>query len=537
VSARGFNTNPANKLLVLIDGRTVYSPLFSGTFWDSQELILADIDRIEVIRGPGGSMWGANAVNGVINVIMKDAAETRGTLAVLSTGTDENVIGQIRHGGRLGASGSYRVYGKYRNRGSQLLVSGADADDPVQMGLAGVRLQSSDDAASRWVLQGDVYRGTQGFPDRPDGDTAGGSIMGRWARRFSSTSEFQLQSSVDRTYRKVPLQFEETRDSFDVDLQHTATIGRRHRVIAGAEFSVTHGNDVGVAGFFFEPEARTSALFGFFAQDEIALKPQRLYLTLGSKFERNDFTGFEAQPTARLRWTLAQTQMLWGAVSRAVRLPTRFDTDLRIIHPPTRTLLITGSEDFKPEEVVAYEAGYRVRPHPRVALDIAGFTNRYDNLRSTELKGALVVLENRLNALTSGIEIAGTVQPAAPWRLHASYAYLHKDLTFDAGSLDVYRGTVEGNDPSHLFAVQSYVDLPAGFAFDTVYKRTGPRPAPVVGAHDELNLRLGWAVRPGWDVSLVGQNLVRRYQPELMTSGGSGSAFRRGVYVRSAWRF
>lgn len=537
VSARGFNTNPANKLLVLIDGRTVYSPLFSGTFWDAQDVILADVDRVEVIRGPGGSIWGANAVNGVINVIMKGADETRGTLAALATGTDENFIGQMRHGGRLGADGSYRVYGKYRNRGSQLLGTGEDANDPVQMGLGGFRLESGTDGPTRWLLQGDIYRGTQGFPDRPDGDTAGGHLTGRWSRRFSSTSEFQVQSSVDRTYRKVPMQFEEDRNSLDLDLQHAALVGGRHNLVAGAEFSANRGHDVGVAGFFFEPEVRTSTLVGFFAQDEIALMAERLHVILGSKFERNDFTGFEIQPTARVRWRAGGTQTVWGAVSRAVRLPTRFDIDLRIIHPPTRTLLITGSEDFKSEEVVAYEAGYRVRPHARVAFDVAAFANRYDNLRSTEVTSTVIVLENQLNAATSGLELAGTAQPLSGWRLHGSYAYLHKELTFDPGSRDFYGGSVEGNDPSHIFALQSYVDLPGGFAFDTIYKRTGRRPEPAVPAHDELNLRLGWTVRQGWEVSLVGQNLARAHQPELATSGGSRSEFRRGVYVRSAWRF
>ncbi len=535
ITARGFNTNPANKLLVLIDGRTVYSPLFSGTFWDVQDLILSDIDRIEVIRGPGGSVWGANAVNGVINVIMKDAGVTRGTLVGLSTGTDENFIGQMRHGGRLGTAGSYRVYGKYRNRGSQLLATGADANDPVQMGLGGVRLESGRDSAARWLIQGDIYRGAQGYPDRPDGDMAGGSIVGRWSRRFSSVTEFQAQSSYDRTHRRVPNQFEETRDTFDVDLQHNTLLAGRHSVTAGAGFRVTRGNDLGTAGFFFDPQERTSTLASFFAQDEVAFTPL-LHLTLGSKFERNDFTGLEVQPTVRLRWTASSRQTVWGAVSRAVRLPTRFDTDLRLFNPQTRVVTLQGEEAFKSEETIAYEAGYRVRPHARLALDLAAFANRYDNLRSTELTPTVISLQNMLNAETSGVELAGTVQPIDAWRLHASYAYLHKVLSFDAGSRDVFRGIVEGNDPSHIIALRSYVDLPAGLALDTVYKHTSRRPDPAVRAHDELNVRLGWTVRAGWELSLVGQNLVREYQPELF-SGGSRAAFRRGVYLRSAWRF
>jgi iron complex outermembrane receptor protein len=538
VSARGFNTNPANKLLVLVDGRSVYSALTSGTFWDAQDLVLSDVERIEVIRGPGGAVWGANAVNGVINVIMKEAASTRGTLVGLATGTDEHAIGVVRHGGRLGASGSYRVYGKYRRRGAQVFATGVDADDELQMGQGGFRLESGSQAAARWFVQGDLYRGRQGFQDRGDGETAGGNILGRWSRRFSSTSEFQGQASYDRTHREVPLQFEETRDTFDLDLQHNAVVAGRHNLIGGAEVRVTRGTDIGRAAFFFDPEVRTSPLVSFFAQDEIAITP-RTHLILGSKFERNDFTGFEIQPTVRARWSTGQ-QTVWGAVSRAVRLPTRFDTDLRIINLQSRALTITGDKDFEAEEVIAYEAGYRVRPVPRLALDLAAFANRYDDLRSTEFNPAtrVVVLRNRLNAVTSGIELAGTVQAHDRWRLHGSYAYLHKDLTFDQGSTDVFAGTVEGNDPSHIIAMRSYIDLPAGFAFDVIFKHTSARPAPVVDAYGELNLRLGWTVRAGWDLSLVGQNLLDEYHPELINAGASAAfAFRRGVYLRSAWRF
>ena len=231
---------------------------------------------------------------------------------------------------------------------------------------------------------------------------------------------------------------------------------------------------------------------------------------------------------------------MWGALSRAVRLPTRFDTDLRLVNVQTGAITLTGTEDFKAEEVIAYEAGYRVRPYARLALDIAAFANRYDDLRSTELTfqpAPVIVLQNRLNAKTSGVEIAVAVQPLDAWRVHGSYSYLHKDLTFDAGSRDVFRGTVEGNDPSHILLLRSSLDLPAGFEADAVYRHASRRPDPMVPAYDELNLRLGWTVRPEWELSLVGQNLADKHHPELFTAGGQQFAFRRGVYVRSAWRF
>jgi iron complex outermembrane receptor protein len=539
-SLRGFTTNPANKLLVLVDGRSVYSPLTSGTFWDAQDMLMADIERIEVIRGPGGAVWGANAVNGVINVISKDAASTLGDYVSVAVGSDEHVYGSARHGGHLG-SGAYRVYGKYRQRGAQLFTAtGQSAGDPVQMGHAGLRVDSGRQGAATWFLEADGYRGTDGFSDRPDGDIAGGSILGRWTRAFSGSSSLQAQLFYDGTYRKVPLQFTETRHTFDLDVQQRLKIRDRHDLVIGGGARVSRGNDVGIAGFFFEPEIRTNTLFNLMAQDEIALQRNHLFLILGAKLERNDYTGFEVQPTLRARWTPTPQQTGWAAVSRAVRLPTRLDTDLRVINPTTRTMTLTGSPEFRPEEVVAYEAGYRVRPAPVLSLDVAAFANRYDQLRSTELTFTplpLIVLDNLLNARTHGVEVAGTLQALPAWRLHGSYAYFHRDFTFDPGSRDVYHGAVEGNDPSHLMSLRSSLDLPLHLAFDVLLRQTGERPDPVVRGYGEMDLRLGWTARAGWDLSIVGQNLLLARHSELLPVNSPNYDFRRGVFVRSRWYF
>ena len=539
-SLRGFTTNPANKLLVLMDGRSLYSPVTSGTFWDAQDTLLADIERIEVIRGPGGSVWGANAVNGVTNVISKDAASTIGDYVSVAAGSDEHVYGAIRHGGHVG-KGTYRVYGKYRQRGAQVFTStGQSAGDPVQLGQSGFRLDSGKRGPATWFLEGDAYRGTNGFSDRADGDIAGGNILGRWTRAFSRSAAFQTQVYYDGTYRKVPLQFTEKRHTVDVDVQQRLMLGRRQNLLFGGGARISRGNDVGTAGFFFDPPARTNSLFSLIAQDEIALKPNGLYLTLGSKFERNDFTGFEMQPTIRGRWTPDTRQTAWAAVSRAVRLPTRLDTDLRLIDIATRRVTLTGSEDFGAEEIVAYEAGYRVRPFSLLSLDVAGFSNRYDNLRSTELTFTplpLIVLDNMLNARTSGVEVAGTLQPVTAVRVHGSYAYFHKVLSFDPGSRDVYHGAVEGDDPSHLLSLRSSVDLPGHLAFDAFFRRTSVRPDPVVPAYSELDLRLGWTPQSGWDLSLVGQNLLHAHHSEFLPLNAPHYDFRRGLFVRSRWYF
>ncbi|HZB24648.1 MAG TPA: TonB-dependent receptor, partial [Vicinamibacterales bacterium] len=424
-------------------------------------------------------------------------------------------------------------------RDANVFSTGEPAADELQFGQGGFRLDSSDRGAARWTVQGDAYRGTEGLFDRDDTDIAGGNLLARWVRRYSGSSDFQVEAFYDRTTRTVPLQYEATQDTFDVDVQRRLQLAGRHDLVVGGDFRVTSGRDVGKSGFLFDPEQYTDKLFSLFAQDEVALTP-RVFLTFGSKFERNDFTGFEIQPTMRGRWSPSERQTVWGALSRAVRLPTRFDTDLRILNPATGAVVLSGSPDFDAETVVAYEAGYRVRPHARVSIDAAVFTNRYDDLRSQELPAPgrpFTVLGNMLNAVTSGLETATTIQVLDTWRVHAWGAYLHKDLSLDPDSRDVTNGRDEGNDPSFHMALRSQLDLPAGFALDGAYRYVSARPFPAVSAYSELDLRLGWALRAGWDLSLVGHNLLHDHHPELGPNSPRRYEFERGVFLRSTWRF
>ena len=535
VSARGFNISTANKILVLIDGRSTYSPLFAGTFWDAQDTLLADLDRIEVIRGPGASIWGANAVNGVINIISRPAAETEGNVLTLIAGTDELPIVSGRHGGRLGG-GHYRVYGKYRQRGPQRTSDDVSSQDEIVFGQGGFRFDSTPGQVQQWFVSGAAYKGSIGLADRDDGQINGGHLLARWAREIGG-GRFQVQGYYDRTHRKIPLQFEEKRNAGDIDAQHELRIGR-HSLVGGGQLHVSRGNDVGTAGFFFEPETRAYWLTTGFVQDEIEIARNRFYVIAGAKVGANSYTGAEVLPTVRMRVQPDDRQMAWAAVSRAVRLPTRFDTELRLRNVLTNTVTVTGTEDFDAETVVAYEGGYRARVHSRLLADVAVFVNRYDSLRSQELRfvpAPRFVLGNQLNARTGGVEVGATAQLTRTWRLHGSYAWLKKSLTFDPGSTDPTGGVFEANDPSHLASLRSQMELPRGFSFDAFLRYAAERPFPRVPAYGELDLRLGYRITDRWELSLVGQNLLHEAHQEFNFT--PTIELRRGVYLRSVWGF
>jgi iron complex outermembrane recepter protein len=534
ISTRGFAISTANKMLVLIDGRTVYSPVFAGVFWETQDVIIADVERIEVTRGPGASVWGANAVNGVINVITKRAADTRGTFVNASVGSSALGPYAIRHGGRLGAAGSYRAYAKVRFEDSHQLLTGADAKDDFDFGQAGFRLETDQSGPSLVFLQGDLYAGTIGLPNGTDTRLSGGNLLARWTRtRGSHVSS--VQTYFDHTYRRVPNQYRGVLNTFDVDAQHQWHAGRQNLVF-GAGYRLYDGDDLGDGpGFFFDPRGRISHRVNVFAQDEIALS-RTFFVTAGSKFERNEFSGFEIQPTLRARWSV-QRQSAWAAVSRAVRVPTRFDTDLRFKVPNSSTIFLTGSADFKPESVLAYEAGYRRQFAERLSLDVATYVNHYDDLRTQEIiPGQPITLMNMMNALTRGIETTASVQIMPRWQVHASHAYLWKELTFDPGSNDPTHGTSEANDPSNIFKLRSYINATSRIELDAFFRYVGALPQPAVEGYSEIDARAGYRVRPGWDLSLVGTNLLHDRHLEFR-AGTPPETYERSVTLRSVWRF
>ena len=386
VTSRGFQISTANKLLVLVDGRTVYSPLFSGTFWEVQELVFDDVDRIESIRGPGGAVWGANAMNGVVNVITKPTSRTRGSFAMVTTGSDEHALTSGRYGARMGESGDYRVYGKFRQRNAGVnTATGSDEGNGLLMGHGGFRIDSDESRSSRWSLQGEIYRGAVGLVARPDGDLAGGNLVGRYARRFSSTSELSAEAYDDRTWRKIPLQFEETSDTVGVHAQHdcwsrigTTSSSAQTRASVG-------GNDQGVAGFFFDPEQRTNQVYGGFIQDEIAVKPSRLFLILGTKLGRQRLHRMRSCSLRSACGGCKRTPRCSGAPCRApFGCPPASTPTCVFVNPATGAITLTG--DARTSMPKRSSPTRPATDRPRTAgADVAVFVNRYDSLRSQEL--------------------------------------------------------------------------------------------------------------------------------------------------------
>ncbi len=384
VQPRGLAINGANKMQVLLDGRSIYSPFYSGIFWDVQDYSIDDIERIEIIRGPGASLWGANAVNGVINVITKRASEaTSGTTASVGVGKEDRFLTVVRHSGPIGTRAHYRAYGKFTLRDAQILSTGVSADDPLRRGQAGFRADWDRSAREQITVQGDAYIGRLGLMDSEDTPVSGGNLLARWTHTTVGGSQWQVQAYYDRVARTVPDQFGEKRNTFDVEIQHESQLGARHHVLWGGGYRVSSDTTAQTPTLFFDPQKRTTQLQSLFVQDEIQLHP-RLFATVGTKLEHNDFTGVEFQPTGRLRFTPHAAGTLWGAVSRAVRMPTRFDSDIRFTAGGPGFFAV-GDPNFESEDARGLRSGLSDDSRP------AAFTGRVrvpERVRRSQEPGA-----------------------------------------------------------------------------------------------------------------------------------------------------
>jgi iron complex outermembrane receptor protein len=536
ISARGFNQNTANKLLVMVDGRTVYSPLFSGVFWNTVDYLLEDVERIEVIRGPGATLWGANAVNGVINIVTRSARETHGTFVSVAAGNEDPALLEARYGG--GASVHWRTYGKFAARDAQKRPDGTSTGDDMKRGQVGFRVDGGKtDAGASWVLSGDVFHSRAAFPDRPDGEFTDANLQGQWTH-VGSARRVQVQTFYRREYRRVPLQLTHRLNIFDVDAQGDMRLGPRHTLVVGAGARLNDDRTEGSSVVHFEPDSRTYRLFSAFAQDEFALRPT-ITLTAGLKIEHNAFSGSDWQPNVRARWTLPRRQTLWTAVARATRRPTRFDDDI-VVNAPNGAELVRGSDEFDSEKLTSWEVGYRAQPTSVVSFDATAFVHSFDDLRSQEAPPVGVIpltVGNSLEGRSSGIELGVNVQPVAAWRTHVGYTYLDTTIDRAPGSRDVSNGVNEANDPHHLFLLRTTVDLARNVEVDGWIRAVGALPNPAVPGFVELNARLGWHATRTIALALIGQDLLHDRHPEFGAPNATREEFERSIRLQLTLRF
>jgi iron complex outermembrane receptor protein len=535
ISARGFNNAVGNKLLVLIDGRTIYTPLFSGVFWDQQDVMLEDIERIEVITGPGATLWGANAVNGVINVITRSAAQTTDQLLVGTVGDSER-SGAVRLGTNVG-NGAVRFYGKYSEFDRTQRADGSNVPDRWERAQIGFRAdwESGNDA---FTLQGDAYdgssehRGTVIGIEFPEISTSGANLLGRWRRTLRGGSELQVQAYFDHTKREDRLFFEPRADIADIEFQHSIP-GAKHDILWGGGYR--HGRDKVDPGLAsrFVPRKRNLDWANLFAQDDIELR-DNLHATLGLKLERNDYTGTEYLPSVRLAWKAAPEHLLWGSVSRAVRAPARYDRDVRF--PGEPPFLVIGGPNFKSEVANVVELGARGRAASAVSYSITGFLHKWDRLRSGS--AIPVEIENDIEGEVYGIEASLDFQPTSWWLLSAGVTILEEDLQLDSGSTDavgVNNPTLR-NDPDYHWLLRSSFNLLRDVELDLRLFRVSSLPQPVVPAYTELDIRLAWQVTPHVELALVGRNLLHDDHPEY-GDPMPRSEIERNLYGQVRWRF
>jgi iron complex outermembrane recepter protein len=558
ISARGFNTSLANKLLVMIDGRTVYTPLFSGVFWDVQDYLLEDIERIEVISGPGGTLWGANAVNGVINIITRKAADTQGVYAEGGGGNQLEEFGGVRYGGTVGAATDFRVYGKYFDRGDDSIADGSPADDSWHQAQGGFRMDSALTPQDSLSVHGDFYDGRENNEASDTARTGGGNVVGQWSHLFDSGSQMSLQSYYDRTHLADPIPestlgpiplapagfLTDDLTTFDTDFQYQLQAAANHHVIWGVGYRLTHDVVQNAPGLVFLPTTLNQSLYSAFVQDEVTLSKD-LSLTVGSKIEHNDYTGFEYEPNVRMQWSWVQSQALWGAISRAVRTPSRIDENVMEGAPPA-VVVLEGASDFESEEVIAYELGYRAQLNTRTSVTLSTYYNDYDDVRSTSYTPGTIIplyFQNNLEGHTYGAELSSNYQVLDNWSLHLGYDLLQEHLHVKPGQYDLDDALNETADPQQQVALRSSAKLMGNIEFDTALRwvdrlltNNGPSPG-TVPSYFSLDSRLAWRSAKGIELSLVGQNLLQPRHVEYGYPSPLREQIDRSVYAKIAWQF
>jgi iron complex outermembrane recepter protein len=566
VSARGFNGQFANKLLVLVDGRAVYTPTFGGVYWDVQDVMMEDLDQIEVIRGPGATLWGANAVNGVINISTKGAKETQGLLVSTAVGTEDRPRVSVRYGGALSPRVFYRVYATHYQRDGLVDPTGAPTPDDWDAFRTGFRLDGEADAVTRFSLIGNYHTGHAGeYKQRAsltpphsvqfigNGLNRGANLVARWTRDLGAGSQVSVQTFYDRFDQNVGENLnQESRETFDVEAQHRFPLGSRQDIVWGAGARQSRDDLPSNFGVSWTPGQERSTLLNAFVQDEIVVLPRRLHVILGSKFEHRNFTGFEAQPSARVLWTPAERQTVWAAASRAVRTPSRFERTARVnaaafrpspVGPPFLVSLF-GNPKLDSEKLSSLEFGYRIDPNRDLTLEAAVFYNRYDDLLGfvagpsrmeqepapAHMLVSPSVMANAGQARTRGVELSGRWRVTSRWSLASTYSLLRMHVRPDVSE--------EGKSPRHQVQLRSQLDLPGHFDLNAVASYVSGLPAFKIPSYASLDLGVRWRPIQTLECGIWGRNLLDPQRPEMTTNSTSlRTEVPRGIVGRVTWSF
>ena len=566
VGIRGFEGRLARAVLVLIDGRNIYNPLFHGVYWEVQDTLLEDIDRIEVIRGPGGTIWGPDAVDGVINIITKNSHDAKGTLVSAGGGNVNQGFLDMRYGGGNDSNFNYRIYSKGSTVGPEFHPDNNEFDDNRRM-QAGFRADWDITGRDSLTIQGDTYDGLAGESTKvtsitppfstvvdKNADLSGANIMAHFKHIFSGGSDLQIQVYYDRVNR-VQASQAEYRDTYDFDLVHHLNLGKRHDVIWGFGARISPADlPILVPTYVFTPNQRTDQLYSGFVQDEISLAPDRLSLTVGTKVFHSSFSGYNWEPSGRLLWTPSEHQSFWGSVTRAIRTPSDIEDTLQQTTfksaSPLAFNVTNGDGRFTSETDISYEAGYRQLIHPKLSVDIAAFYNRFNHLESLDPGTPYTATEdgetftvypfvnrNGLYGTTKGFEIAPSWKPATWWRVQGSWSYLDMGLKSRAASTDTTSVALEDNSsPRHTFGFQSYLDLKAHLEFSQVFRYVSLLGALNVPGYETADLRLAWQPNPHLEFSVTGQNLLQPRHDEYSGDPNFLVGIKRSAFAAITWR-
>jgi iron complex outermembrane receptor protein len=576
ISARGFNGQYSDDLLVLIDGRTVYNSEFAGVLWDSQNLPLESIERIEVIRGPGAAVWGSNAVNGVINIITKSANDTQGGFVTAGGGNTGQGPDSFRYGGKARSLGVYRVYAEGFHINSLPALSGGNGQDDWRLVHGGYRTDTAISVKDTLSTEGEVYQGNAGEIATTIASLAppvnatlamrdryfGWNQLARWNRTISPHSETSLQVYFDRTKRGDPT-YSIGLNTFDIDFQHHISWGMRQDVVWGLGYRVSSDDVSTTQRISATPQKSLSQLYSSFAQEEIAICPDSLHLTVGARLEHNIYTGFNFETSARLAWTPSSKNMLWSAVSGADRTPARFDTTIRVnyaaypgsVQTGYLPVLVSlfGDPNYKNERLTAFEAGYRNAWTSRLSVDLTAFYDHYRNLETVEPQAASVEINpapthllissafgNGLYGETHGIEVFANWKPLGNWTLSPGYAFYvaHLHTTVDSLDTSTVLGT-QGGSPDHQAQLRSSVSLSPKLQWDASAYFVNRLPAQSIPSYTRLDSSLIWRTGEHASISLVGQNLLKKSHPEYAGPDSSvqSSLMKRSAYARISWSF